>query len=390
MKLTFLQSIKAKLLNIVPQGMMMNWSTFDKSLFILILTGLDQVVWWLWCVYSYLTPEVREWIRPDYMLQRITEISITIIITVISVVVLHKFRHNKLLNQITPMLVVSVFTVLYIHAAFSIGITSPTTIGGYISIVSLGFLFIERKFIYIVIFPSTLFLLYLIYLSATNQIGYAPVFSEKLNTSNIYKNTFWIGSMAFLYMPIFIVCTVLFEILLTQWRNREQEIKIISEKDGLTNVYNRRSISEKLLLLDKHELSYSIILLDLDHFKTINDSYGHDIGDRVLRRVASILGQNIRHKDMVGRFGGEEFILILNEDNLDTVKEVAERCRHQIEKTQIQVHNDLSISITASLGIAIGNQEKNNHENIVRLADQALYLAKSSGRNQVRHYLEIV
>ena len=128
----------------------------------------------------------------------------------------------------------------------------------------------------------------------------------------------------------------------------------------------------------------------MDHFKTINDSYGHDIGDRVLRRVASILGQNIRHKDMVGRFGGEEFILILNEDDLSVVKEVAERCRHQIEKTEVQVHNDLSISITASLGIAVGNQQKNSHENIVRLADQALYLAKSSGRNQVRHYLEIV
>ena len=169
----------------------------------------------------------------------------------------------------------------------------------------------------------------------------------------------------------------------------KQEIKIISEKDGLTNVYNRRSISEKLSMLDKHQLSYSIVLLDLDHFKTINDSYGHDIGDRVLRRVASILAQNIRHRDMVGRFGGEEFILILNEDNLSVVKEVAERCRHQIEKTEVQVHNDLCISITASLGIAIGNQE-DSHENIVRLADQALYLAKSCGRNQVRHHLEIV
>lgn len=389
MKLTFFQSIKAKLLKIVPQGMMMNWSAFDKSLLILLLSGLDQIVWWIWCVYSYLTPDVREWIRPDYMLQRITEISLTISITFIGLIFLYKFRHNKFLNQITPMTVIWIFTILYIHAAFSVGITSPTTIGGYISIVSLGFLFIERRFIYIVIFPSTVVLLYLIYLSATNQIEYAPVFSEKLNTSNIYKNTYWIGSMAFLYLPIFVICTALFELLLNQWRNREQEIKIISEKDGLTNVYNRRSISEKLSLLDKHELSYSIVLLDLDHFKKINDNYGHDIGDRVLRRVASILSQNIRHRDMVGRFGGEEFILILNEDNLNVVKEVAERCRHQIEKTKIQVHNDLSISITASLGIAAGNPE-DNHENIVRLADQALYLAKSSGRNQVRHYLEII
>ncbi|MEG0488136.1 MAG: GGDEF domain-containing protein [Acinetobacter sp.] len=389
MKRTFFQSIKAKLLNIVPQGMMMNWSAFDKSLLILLLSGLDQIVWLVWCIYSYITPEVREWIRPDYMLQRIVEISITIAATFICLVGLYKFRHIKLLNQIAPLTVISVFTVIYIHAAFSIGITSPTTIGGYISIVSLGCLFIKRKYIYIVIFPSTVVLLYLIYLSATNQIEYAPVFSEKLNTSNIYKNTYWVGSMAFLYFPIFFMCTSLFEILLNQWRNREQEIKIISEKDGLTNVYNRRSISEKLSMLDKHQLSYSIVLLDLDHFKTINDSYGHDIGDRVLRRVASILAQNIRHRDMVGRFGGEEFILILNEDNLSVVKEVAERCRHQIEKTEVQVHNDLCISITASLGIAIGNQE-DSHENIVRLADQALYLAKSRGRNQVRHHLEIV
>lgn len=389
MKLTFLQSIKAKLLNIVPQGMMMNWSAFDKSLLILLLSGLDQFVWWIWCIYSYFTPEVQEWIDPDYMLQRIIEISVTIVITFISFVGLHKLRHYKLLYQIAPMSVISIFTILYIHAAFSIGITSPTTIGGYISIVSLGFLLIERKYIYIVIFPSTVVLLYLIYLSATNQIGYAPVFSDKLNSSNIYKNTYWVGSMAFLYFPIFVICTSLFEILLNQWRNREQEIKKISEKDGLTNVYNRRSISEKLLRLDKHDLSYAIVLLDLDHFKKINDNYGHDIGDRVLRRVASILAQNIRYKDMVGRFGGEEFILILNEDDLSVVKEVAERCRQQIEKTQVQVHNDLSINITASLGIAVGNQE-DRHENIVRLADQALYLAKSSGRNQVRHYLEII
>lgn len=389
MKLTFPQSIKAKLLNIVPQGMMMNWSAFDKSLLILLLSGLDQIVWWIWCVYSYLTPSVQEWINSDYMFQRIVEISITIVITFISLLGLHKYRQNKLLYQITPMLVISIFTILYIHAAFSIGITSPTTIGGYISIVSLGFLFIERKYIYIVIFPSTVVLLYLIYLSATNQIDYAPVFSDQLNSSNIYKNTYWVGSMAFLYFPIFVICTSLFEILLNQWRNREQEIKKISEKDGLTNVYNRRSISEKLSLLDKHEQSYAVVLLDLDHFKKINDNYGHDIGDRVLRRVASILAQNIRYKDMVGRFGGEEFILILNEDDLNVVKEVAERCRYQIEKTQIQVHNGLSIHITASLGIAVANQA-DSHENIVRLADQALYLAKSSGRNQVRHYLEIV
>jgi len=388
MKLGFYQHIKNKVHGIVPDGMMVNWDGFSKSLLILLLSAINQISWLIWCVYSYLLPQYSEWINQDRMQLRIIELCITIFFTFAYLIGMYKFRHNSFLKRIAPLFTIVIFTILCIHATYTIGISSPATATGYVCIVSLGFLFIERKYIYIVIIPATITLLSLIYLSLMKKIPYAPLFSEQLTASNVYKNGYWVVSMVYLYLPILVVCMGLIAILLSQWRNREYEIKILSEKDGLTNVYNRRSIAEKLSKLDQHELSYAVILLDLDYFKTVNDTYGHDAGDCVLKKVAIILAQNIRKNDMVGRFGGEEFILILNEYTLSFATEVAERCRQEIEKIEITIPEGTRIKVTASFGIAISNQI-DTHEKTIRLADQALYLAKSNGRNQIRNYLEI-
>lgn len=386
---SFSRFLKQQFAQLIPKGLIVNWSDFDKGLLILILSGLNQFAWLIWCIYSYITPEFRVWINPEYMFQRIIEISVTMGLTFILFIALYKFRHVKWVYHSTSRVVATQFSILYLHAAYSIGVSSPTTSAGFISIVTLAFLLVERQIIYMVIIPSSMVLLVLIYLSATANFPYAPVFSEALNSSDVYKNNYWIGSMLFLYLPILIVSMGLVEILLRQWRNRELQIKKISEKDGLTNIYNRRSISEKLLTLDRKDLIYAIILLDIDYFKNINDNYGHDIGDEVLKQIASLLEQNIRPEDMVGRFGGEEFIIILNEINLSTVVEIAERCRLQIENMQIQISPTSSIHLTASFGIAIRKQSETN-ENIIRLADQALYLAKTKGRNQIEHYLNVL
>ena len=124
--------------------------------------------------------------------------------------------------------------------------------------------------------------------------------------------------------------------------------------------------------------------------KKINDSYGHDIGDTVLCRVARILESCVRASDdIVGRFGGEEFILLLPLMDLKQAQEVAERCRAKISQELIELKDTRHISISASFGISTstGNLSK---EELIGLADQALYLSKQKGRNCVSHYLEIV
>ena len=114
--------------------------------------------------------------------------------------------------------------------------------------------------------------------------------------------------------PILITCLILFEILLSQWRHRERLIQHLSQIDPLTNTFNRRRISQSLEYFhqqDPHN-PYAVVLLDLDHFKNINDQFGHHTGDTVLIAVSQKLGLHLRESDVVGRFGGEEFILIFS------------------------------------------------------------------------------
>ena len=194
--------------------------------------------------------------------------------------------------------------------------------------------------------------------------------------------------MLFLYAPIFIFSIILFEVLLTQWRNREAQIQHMSLFDPLTNIYNRRSLAQRLNFMQVENQDYALILLDLDHFKHINDHYGHDIGDIVLIKVAQLFNLHLRDGDMAGRYGGEEFLLILQNKTQQQAVLIAEQFRQYIEQEPIPLDLNHEIYITASFGVAI-SEENVNKEMVLKHADQALYLAKNKGRNQVRSYTEV-
>ncbi len=156
--------------------------------------------------------------------------------------------------------------------------------------------------------------------------------------------------------------------------------------DELTGLYNRRFFNERLL--DEVERTrrygghFSILFCDIDHFKRVNDTYGHPVGDQVLIQVATLLQNNIRSNDMACRYGGEEFtILLLNSD-----KELAVRLAEQL-RTKLAATAMAEIgggSLTASIGVATYGTDSISFEGLVNKADQALYLAKLNGRNQVR------
>ena len=123
-------------------------------------------------------------------------------------------------------------------------------------------------------------------------------------------------------------------------------------------------------------------MADLDHFKNINDTYGHDAGDRVLSAVGKFLQKNIRDVDMVARYGGEEFVIMIPEATKDSAHVLSERLRKQIAKINIK---DLP-SITISLGIATYPYDGSNMEDLIKKADAAMYAAKRAGRNRVEKY----
>jgi len=165
------------------------------------------------------------------------------------------------------------------------------------------------------------------------------------------------------------------------------KLQTLSNTDELTGLYNRRALIEKLGEEIKRAKRYnselSLIICDLDFFKEINDSYGHDIGDRVLEAIATRIKESLRDIDIVGRYGGDEFLIILPETNLKGAKQIAERIRQLISKVKVYINNSIKIKTTASLGIAKFNPIKEDIKSFIKRADNALYMAKGKGRNRV-------
>lgn len=156
--------------------------------------------------------------------------------------------------------------------------------------------------------------------------------------------------------------------------------------DPLTGLPNHRALAEKLdeLLAQARVTgaSCSVIFMDIDHFKDINDYYGHQMGDMVLSRFAEIMGVTVRARDSIGRWGGEEFVAILPETDLEEACQVAERIR--VTTIQRSAACAKGVRLTCSLGVAAYPRDAHGREELIRLADRAMYMAKRLGRNQVR------
>ncbi|KHT60144.1 diguanylate cyclase [Alteromonas macleodii] len=168
-----------------------------------------------------------------------------------------------------------------------------------------------------------------------------------------------------------------------------EELKTASRVDGLTGLYNRRYWQERFdemhKLCVRREKPSTALMLDIDHFKRINDTYGHQAGDKVIKMLAALIKRCVRETDLAGRYGGEEFAIILNDSSVEDAKIVAERIRQLAQRLVVE-HEGESISFTVSLGLAQFSPEFKGAMAWLECADQALYEAKENGRNQHRIY----
>jgi len=156
--------------------------------------------------------------------------------------------------------------------------------------------------------------------------------------------------------------------------------------DPLTDAYNRRfglgRLREEFSRAVRAESPLGALMLDLDHFKAINDTYGHLVGDRVLRAVAGACRRVLREGDVLVRYGGEEFLVLLPGAGPEDVRQVGERVRRAIEETSV-TDGELRTAVTVSLGGATFRDATDSPESLIALADKALYEAKESGRNRI-------
>ena len=212
-----------------------------------------------------------------------------------------------------------------------------------------------------------------------------PLMIEKevvgvLNINDVDQDPFNVNDLDFiLNLSEFIAMSISNAVLY------EQTSKL-AVTDGLTGITNRPSVEKSLRIEFERSKRYnsplSLILLDVDHFKDVNDSYGHQKGDEILVTFASILKKFCRANDIAARYGGEEFLMILPQSNAQGAFKIAERVREEIMKMSF-VGNDSKFSVTTSCGVAELNRDcMKNIDQLINVADNAMYEAKNSGRNK--------
>jgi diguanylate cyclase (GGDEF)-like protein len=162
-------------------------------------------------------------------------------------------------------------------------------------------------------------------------------------------------------------------------------------QDGLTNIYNRKYFTDR----SKHEIerslrydhSVSLIMFDIDNFKKVNDSYGHLAGDEVIKHLSNVALRNIRSTDILGRYGGDEFVILLPETDIESCEEIAQRILLDFTSSAVN-YNNYNIKATTSFGIAnTRTANTDNLESLMEYADKALYMAKNAGRNCIKAYM---
>lgn len=174
-------------------------------------------------------------------------------------------------------------------------------------------------------------------------------------------------------------------------RETLDQMRALALKDSLTGILNRRAILEtaedELERAHREHSSLSILMCDLDHLKSINDRFGHAAGDQALKLAIDSVVKNLRQYDHVGRWGGDEFLIILPNTEMDEAYQIAERLRLTIERVEMDLEGKDELGLRMSLGVTSTSRQNNlNLDMLVKQADVALYLAKNNGKNQVKIY----
>ena len=363
---------------------LLEWSPISKSILILLILLPILVQYLLFQTYQYYWPS--PYINYEVLLSFMWGIPTAIIVCTISAVVLHRLKKYPKAQWLAPYIVISGYSLLLTVMAYMIGLLSLPVglvlVGGPL----FGIVLFPRR---VIIFATGLAVLVLVTLSlfsAYNYIPYAPLFQDSV----FYEpkaRPFYLMCMAYFAIPHVVSIGGLCDFMFRRWRQRERNIHHMSVTDALTGLRNRRSINDYLeSILKQSALSkryVSVVLLDIDYFKNINDQYGHLIGDKALQVVAFTLQSTLRKADSVGRYGGEEFLIVLDGTSLEQAAMVAERCRVAINNAYVSNEQGKRIYLTASFGVSVSEQYGYDMDTLIKHADKNLYQAKRQGRNQV-------
>jgi len=295
------------------------------------------------------------------------------------IIALWNISHKNNINGVLSQWIISIYCILILYWAVTVSLNQMLRTGSItmfiLTMTATSALFFRRTLI--TILTNLCFSIYFAYnmkglISPPNTVG--PVIRRGHEMTHLFRND------AFLITGLScILGVIVFRLRLRVFRENKA-LEDLALKDSMTQLMNHKAICDTLKTeiqrSERYSLPLSILIIDIDHFKKINDTYGHQFGDEVIIEVANTISDTCRETDFVGRYGGDEFLVILTNTSNDLAGQLCERLRHRIQNI------DFGFSAHVTISCGLKSYLNESEEEMISMADQALYHAKENGRNR--------
>lgn len=368
----------------------LDWSPTQRLALLLALLFGQLLLYSVWASFVLYYPDTQRYISLD-VLMLLFPLYFFILIYLAFFYFCCRFLSKFPLSVWHPIMQVVV------SLSLAIGIPFLATLGGLLSLGAgmlmlgipiLGLFFLQRWASYLLFALSLVVFVTLVVATAFDYLPYAPLLTDQGLLGG--KNSgFWLYSTIFFNLMYVGLLFGMIDQLIQAFKNREQTVRYLSEHDELTGLLNRRAVQHRIQALfgglrQSNTVQVSIFVLDLDFFKSINDRWGHLVGDEVLIACAHRLQQIVADRGWVSRYGGEEFLVLLLEQSPVEAELLATRICEGISQLRVRCETVQCVELTVSIGVASqGIDRVEAIFGLIHQADQALYQAKARGRNQV-------
>jgi len=369
---------------LLPTGSPFGWNACDRSLYVQFLTALLMLI----VAFSFAALDGWPFLlqRPDDELALRT----TTILAVAGLLFWMGFygwtrrfyvRHG---NKNSRLLLVTIAAHILTGTAVCYALGPYTAVSGLITVAALllGMVLLERRWLWMAVGGWLLSMSLMHFASRAGVLPFLSLFEVSFEQSDIAQVA---AERAVAAAIIYIPLAVIMDHLISVWRQDERSLSEAAQFDSLTGAYTRgfamSAMERAVLKAARDGVPLSILMLDLDHFKRINDAHGHARGDLVLQQTTRAMQSALRAGDLVGRFGGEEFVVLLPGADLEQAMGAAERCRAAVQK--MKNPNAPYLAVTASVGVAAFPEHGEALDALLKASDTAMYKAKANGRNRI-------
>jgi len=371
--------------SLLPTGSPFGWNARDRSLYVQFLTALLMVI----VTFSFAAldgwPFLLERPEAAAALRTTTMLAAGALVFWLGFYVWTRRWYVRRGTKFSWLLFSTIAAHIITGTAVCYAIGPYTAASGLIMVAALllGMVLLERRSFWIAVIGWFLSMFAMHFASKAGALPFHSLFEASLEPSNLAKVA---AERAVAAALIYIPLAVVMDHLISVWRQDERSLYEAAQFDSLTGAYTR---GFAMAVMDRavcraargDAKALGVLMLDLDHFKRINDAHGHARGDLVLKQTTHAMQSTLRAGDIVGRFGGEEFVVLLPGADLEQAMSAAERCRAAVEKMTIP--DAPYLSVTASVGVAAFPDHGEDLDELLKASDRAMYAAKANGRNRI-------